>query len=226
MRYLLRVIVIVILIIAIAIGTQVYGYSSLQTDFNASGVSPQFNTSVSSIAQSVINVFSGNLLGAASSLIKGLNVEGSLVLKNNSFVPIYLPDMEHTVSLNGIQTQGIIPTDSMWLAPRGSHTEPFAVLIDKADLSQVVLNLLANGGNIEISVDSSASIGGFTITKNSHKEASVTNALSSYVSSGTTQSSSSSSSGTQYYSTNPSITSYGFSLGHGAEKRKGYRQWN
>jgi hypothetical protein len=196
MRFISRAIIVITFILAIVIGTQIYGYSSLKTDFSATGVSPQYNTDLDSIVESILNIFNGNFLDAASLFIQGLNIEGSLVLTNDSFIPIYLPAMEHEIMLNGIPTQNLIQTDSMWLAPKSTHSETFQILIDTADLPQVILNLLANGGNIDIAIDSSASLGAFAITKHSQQGANITNSLSSYASPATNC---------------PSIASYRFS---------------
>jgi hypothetical protein len=108
------------------------------------------------------------MLGAVSSFIQGLQVNGTLTLKNGSFLPLYLASMQHKIEINGTPTQSAISTSAMWIAPGGSKTETFSILIDKADLSSVALNILGSGGAINISVESSAVLAGFTITK-THK---------------------------------------------------------
>jgi hypothetical protein len=100
--------------------------------------------------------------------IQGLQVNGTLTLKNGSFLPLYLASMQHKIEINGTPTQSAISTRAMWIAPGGSKTETFSILIDKADLPSVALNILGSGGTINISVESSAVLAGFTITK-THK---------------------------------------------------------
>ena len=152
----------------IVIGTQVYGYSSLKTDFSATGVSPKFKINTISIVTGLLSVFQSNLLGAVSTFIQGLQVNGTLTLKNGSFLPLYLASMQHKIEINGTRTQSAISTSAMWIAPGGSKTETLSILIAKADLPSVALNILGSGGTINISVESSAVLAGFTITK-THK---------------------------------------------------------
>ena len=168
MRYLLIAIVIIMVVGLIVIGTQVYGYSSLKTDFSATDVSPKFKINTKSIVTGLLSVFQRNLLGAVSNFIQGLQVNGTLTLKNGSFLPLYLASMQHKIEINGTPTQSAISTKAMWIAPGGSKTETFSILIDKADLPSVALNILGSGGAINISVESSAVLAGFTITK-THK---------------------------------------------------------
>jgi len=168
MRYLLIAIVIIIAVGVIIIGAQIYGYSSLKTDFTANEVSPKFKINTKSIVTGLFSVFQRNLLGAVSSFIQGLQVNGTLTLKNGTFFPLYLASMQHKIEINGTPTRSAISTKAMWIAPGGSKTETFSILIDKADLPSMALNILGSGGNINISVESSAVLTGFTITK-THK---------------------------------------------------------
>ena len=168
MKYLLIAIIIIIVVGIIIIGTQVYGYSSLKTDFSATDVSPKFKINTISIVTGLLSVFQSNLLGAVSTFIQGLQVNGTLTLKNGSFLPLYLASMQHKIEINGTRTQSAISTSAMWIAPGGSKTETLSILIAKADLPSVALNILGSGGTINISVESSAVLAGFTITK-THK---------------------------------------------------------
>ena len=144
MKYLLIAIIIIIVVGIIIIGTQVYGYSSLKTDFSATGVSPKFKINTKSIVTGLLSVFQRNMLGAVSSFIQGLQVNGTLTLKNGTFFPLYLASMQHKIEINGTPTQSAISTSAMWIAPGGSKTETFSILIDKADLHSVALNILGS----------------------------------------------------------------------------------
>jgi hypothetical protein len=168
MRYLLIAIVGIIVVGLIVIGIQVYGYSSLKTDFSATDISPKLKINTKSIVTGLFSVFQRNLLGAVSAFIQGLQVNGTLTLKNGSFLPLYLASMKHKIEINGTPTQSAISTKAMWIAPGGSKTEKFSILIDKDDLPSLALNTLGSGGTINISVESSAVLTGFTITK-THK---------------------------------------------------------
>jgi hypothetical protein len=97
-----------------------------------------------------------------------LQVNGILTLKNGSFLPLYIASMQHKIEINGTPTHNAISTGAMWIAPGGSKTAMFSILIDKADLPSVALNILGSGGTINITVESSAVLAGFIITK-THK---------------------------------------------------------
>ena len=86
MKYLLLAIIIIIVVGVIVMGTQIYGYSSLKTDFSATDVSPKFKINTISIVTGLLSVFQSNLLGAVSTFIQGLQVNGTLTLKNGSFL--------------------------------------------------------------------------------------------------------------------------------------------
>ena len=168
MRYLLIAIVIIIVVGIIIIGSQIYGYSSLKTDFSATDISPKLKINTKSIVTGLLSVFQRNLLGAASNFIQGLQVNGILTLKNGSFLPLYIASMQHKIEINGTPTHNAISTGAMWIAPGGSKTAMFSILIDKADLPSVALNILGSGGTINFTVESSAVLAGFIITK-THK---------------------------------------------------------
>jgi len=74
----------------------------------------------------LLSVFQSNLLGAVSTFIQGLQVNGTLTLKNGSFLPLYLASMQHKIEINGTRTQSAISTSAMWIAPGGSKTERLA----------------------------------------------------------------------------------------------------
>jgi len=70
MRYLLIALVIIIVAGVIVIGTQVYGYSSLKTDFGATDVFPKFKINTKSIVTGFLSVFQRNPLGAVQASFK------------------------------------------------------------------------------------------------------------------------------------------------------------
>ncbi|MFA5316574.1 MAG: hypothetical protein WC369_04050 [Dehalococcoidales bacterium] len=164
------------------IGLEISGYSSLQTDFTTTDVAPKFNVSLGSISQVILNLFQGDVIGAASSVINGINVEGNIEFVNNSFMPLYIPPMQSHIFIENNPSQSVIPTSSMWIPPHSSHRQPFNILIDKSDIPDIALNALSNGGVINIKVESQFNICNFTITKNTIKQKDVVESLSKYLS--------------------------------------------
>lgn len=169
-----------VLLIGVAVGSAAYGYNQLETDFKAQEYSPVVDTGIGSIASAIINIFKGDVLGAAASIIKGVNIDGTLTISNSSFIPLYLPSMKHKVSIEGKESKTIVPTDAMWIAPNSLKHIPFRVTIASDDLPQVAINALAKGGTIDAMIVSEFSLGTFSITRTSHRQESISKSLSSY----------------------------------------------
>jgi len=121
--------------------------------------------SILSIVTGLLSVFRAICLERFN-FIQGLQVNGTLTLKNGSFLSTVSCKYATQDWINGTRTQSaILPAlvDSSW----GSKTETLSILIAKADLPSVALNI-GFRWTINISVESSAVLAGFTITK-THK---------------------------------------------------------
>ncbi len=164
----------------IAGGLTVYGYSGLETTLEVEDYSIETDGSVGAIGMAIVDVYLGNVLGAAGELIEGVNAEGNLVFKNPSIVPIYVPHMEHRVYINDRECESVVETDSMWLGPRESKSVPYNILITTDELPEIALNTLAYGGNVDIDMKSELSMGAFTISKKCDDQPEISDPLSSY----------------------------------------------
>ena len=152
-----------VILIAVGVGLTANAYSNLETDFRTSSVSPDVDVSLGSISSMLLNIATGNFLGAAIAPLKGVIIEGQIIFQNNSFIPLYLPRMEHAIKLEGQPSENSAPTQAGWLSPHETKLEPFHIEIGKAAIPTIVLGALANGGQIRVDVDSSFRIAGFTV---------------------------------------------------------------
>lgn len=150
----------------LAIGLFGWGYSTIDVD-RAGGVSvkPSFNVSVGSIVSAIGGLFSGNLLGVVGAVLEGVVVEGDIEFSNGSFLPLYLPAMDHKVSIYGTQMQESFRTEPFVLMPGETHAEEFRVLVGTDQLPQLALEAVFGGGDWDIEVESSIGFGDFSFAK-------------------------------------------------------------
>jgi len=165
---LVLIVVFVLLLIGAEFGLTAYGYSQLQTDLQIQECSPKIDATAKS-GVSAIN------------RITGLNVEGLVVFKNPSFVPLYIPTINHEIAIEGKKCQSVIQTKTMAVAPNGTVSQPISLQISSHDLPELVLHPLANGGRIHIKIVSKLSLGGYSFTRTTQVQASVSKPLSSYM---------------------------------------------
>ena len=96
-------------------------------------------------------------------------IETTVDVHNNTIVPLYIPAMEHNLSLNGKPLCDTVYTDSIWLGPWGNETVPVSTSIPGNELPSIMLQYiqeyLQSGGNVDITVQSKARIAGITITR-------------------------------------------------------------
>jgi len=177
---LLSISLILFIILACFAIAPVYSYSQLDTDFNAQSSSPEFNINAESVAKAILYTFLGDLSDAAQSIVKGLSIKGEIIFTNNALIPLYLPHLEHEVIIEGKKCPDIIETESMWVGPNNSKSQPFSLLIQAEHLPEIAFSAIAQGGTVNIEIISRISFGAYSITKNTYKTANISNSLASY----------------------------------------------
>jgi LEA14-like dessication related protein len=166
-RGLLVSIGILAVLLAGIIGVSAYGYSQVKTDFEATNVSVKTDLSPSSLVSALVSYLSSGITAAISSVVQGVEVQGSVAFENPTFVPLYIPAMAHTVLIDGIACKDTTETSAFWLSPNGTATQPFDLLIATQDLPQIALSALASHGSIDVEVESLVSLGPLSWTKTS-----------------------------------------------------------
>jgi len=134
----------------VILGMVFYGYSSVEVD---------------SSGNSTLVLDLDKDRGRFDPLIKSVTVETTVDVHNNSFVPIYIPAMEHNMSINGKPVGSPIHTPSMWIGSWGNESVPVSTSIPREALPGIILGYIISGGNIDITVQSTARIAGFTLTR-------------------------------------------------------------
>lgn len=162
------------MVLIIIAGLGFWGYARLGTDFNSHQISPEIEVSGRSVITSVISAAERDWLGTFESYLKGVNIKGTITFHNPSPVPIYLPDMEHNVFIEGKECENPIRIGSLWLGPRATRTKSFDALVITKDLPDLAVAALARGGTLNIKTETKTSLGVFSVTYTSFKLASVT----------------------------------------------------
>ena len=98
-------------------------------------------------------------------LIAGIQVDTTADIHNATFVPLYLPQMEHALYVGDEYIGDAERTPSMWLGPWAKKPMPVSGFVPRAALPAVVLALIESGGSIDITVKSTATVAGVTVTK-------------------------------------------------------------
>ncbi len=173
--------VVLLLLVGATIGTILYCYNQLETDFQVQEYSLEIEKpDLGSIIHTILETVKGDPL-AATEIIKGLNVEGTVVISNPSFITLHIPAIKHKAFTEGKDSPDIIQTEAMSIAPHSHESQRLSLFIDLDELPELALNTLASGGTVKTRVVSEIPVGIFTITKTSIVETSVTNPLSSYM---------------------------------------------
>jgi hypothetical protein len=117
----LRAITLLTIILA---GLAVYGYSRMIITLKSINASPQFKVKPAAVIGSLLSIVTGNFVSAAAGFINSLRLDGQIACFNHSFVPLYLPEIEHEVSIGGKSCLSPIHTHALWLKPGSSETVP------------------------------------------------------------------------------------------------------
>jgi hypothetical protein len=104
-------------------------------------------------------------LGSGEPLIEGVTVDTTADIRNTTFVPLYLPEMEHALYIGDEYIGDAERTPSMWLGPWAKNPMPVSGYVPREALPAVIVALIESGGNIDVTVKSTATVAGVTVTQ-------------------------------------------------------------
>jgi hypothetical protein len=162
------IVILLVLLVAAEVGVATYGYSQLQTTLQIQQCSPEIDVAAKSGVSAV-------------NRITGLNLEVVQVFTNASFVPLYVPPMNHEVAVEGKRCRSIIQTRAVAIAPSGRVSQSIDLHIGSHELPEVALHPLANGGMIDVTIVSKIPLGDYSLARTTQVETSITKPLSSYI---------------------------------------------
>lgn len=143
----------------------VFAYTRLVITFKSVSVSPDFNLKPASVMGSIFNAIMGNLVGAAGGFVNGVKLDGQIICRNRSIIPLYLPDIEHEVTVGGKLCQNVVKTPARWLAPLRDEAIPINFILDKGEIPHVAIAGLTSRGAIDIRIKSRVTVGPFAYVK-------------------------------------------------------------
>ena len=124
---------------------------------------PELDTSVAAMTEAGGNLLSGDLLAAASAVVKGLDLAATVDVVNDSSVPIYVPSTDHTVFFNGVDITGEVTAQGGMLSGGETMVLELAAFVPADELPDALLIGMLNGGNFELTVVSSLGVGPITV---------------------------------------------------------------
>ena len=143
----------------------VYAYSRLVITFRSVSVAPDFKATPTSILGSIWNAIRGNLVSAAGGFVNGVRLDGEIICRNRSLFPLYLPDIDHEVSIGGKACENIVHTQAAWLKPLTDETIPIHFTLATGEVPHVAISGLTGLGAIDIKITSRLAFGHFSYLK-------------------------------------------------------------
>jgi hypothetical protein len=168
LSWFLRALGLIVLLAIIFVVLAIYCYGRLAFTLKSVSASPEFKMRPAAVIGSLFSVVTGNFIsaaGAAGGLVNGVRIDGQIACLNPSFVPLYLPEIEHDVSIGGKLCQHPFHTHALWLKPGASETMPINMTLGTGDIPQVALMGLTHSGVIDIEIQSKVVFGSFSYLK-------------------------------------------------------------
>ncbi len=175
---------ILFIVVLILLGLTLYSYARVETKVvSVDGVTPELGIGIDTLLLTAVAYFTGGgtALAAIKSVIDGVNIEATAEVRNRSFLPVYLPKTEHRVSLEGKEGTLAATTAGQWLSPGESITVPVKVLLPTDDIQDIALQVIRQGGEVEVSIDSKFALAGVGVTRSASGQGNVVESLQSLI---------------------------------------------
>jgi hypothetical protein len=143
----------------------VLSYTRISVTFESVSASPDFKLNPTSVLGSIWNAIRGNLISAAGGFVNGVRLDGKIICRNRSVIPLYLPDIDHEVTVGGKACENIVHTKALWLMPGKNETIPVNFTLATGEIPYVAMSGLTSRGAIDIRIKSRAAFGPFSYVK-------------------------------------------------------------
>ena len=178
----LRVLGIVLLILLVLAGATAglayYGYSNLEVEFGEfTGLQPEFSIDADSLREAMEGLTVLEKLSVLRQYLDEVGIEATGELHNSTFVPLYIPPLDHELYVDGELLGGPVHTESMWLGSQETLSVPVEVRMPVAELPPRVIQLVYSGGSIDVTVESAGMVGPFPVSTTSVVSITVANPL-------------------------------------------------
>jgi LEA14-like dessication related protein len=152
-------------VLILAVGVIAWtGYNRLTVvSTDVTGITPALDTDALSLARASIKVVTGDILGAASEVVEGVEIDIELTVENDFFTPLYLAPGSHVVSLNGVEITNQFQSGSGWMEPYSTKALLLSAVVPFEQLPEAVIAVLVQGGEINVDVESTIGWSFFTV---------------------------------------------------------------
>ena len=141
-------------VVLIVLGLVAYSYTQISASFNdVSSVNVELETlSFSSLIKLGLDVLSGNWLSAALDVIAGIELELVFELTNNGLLPVYIPELEYDLSINGIFIGNGSSIIEATIDPGKAKQINVIQNFQKDSLSPSIESIINNNGIIDVEI--------------------------------------------------------------------------
>lgn len=138
------------------VGGLAFGYSNLGIVVSGTpSVTPKFRPAPEALGGLILKLsVKRDLVGSVDAVIEGIEFEGNITVSNGGPVPVYIPVLTHRTRLNREAIDRIIETSPFWLGPYSEREVVVDFFIETAEIPPVALGVVADGGRLEIEIDS------------------------------------------------------------------------
>jgi hypothetical protein len=132
------------------------GYSNLGVVVSGiPSVTAKFRPVPEALGGLALNLFvERDLVGSVDAVIEGIELESAITVSNGGPLPVYIPVLTHRVRLNREPIGRIIETSSFWLGAGSEREIVVDLFIATPEIPPAALGVVANGGRLEIAIDS------------------------------------------------------------------------
>ena len=141
-------------VVLIVLGLVAYSYTQISASFNdVSYVNVELETlSFSSLIKLGLDVLSGNWLSAALDVIAGIELELVFELTNNGLLPVYIPELQYGLSINGIFIGNGSSIIDATIDPGKTKQINVIQNFQKDSLSPSIESIINNNGIIDVEI--------------------------------------------------------------------------
>ena len=141
-------------VVLIVLGLFAYSYTQISASFNdVSSVNVELETlSFSSLIKLGLDVLSGNWLSAALDVIAGIELELVFELTNNGLLPVYIPELQYGLSINGIFIGNGSSIIDATIDPGKTKQINVIQNFQKDSLSPSIESIINNNGVIDVEI--------------------------------------------------------------------------
>ena len=92
-------------------------------------------------------------------------LDGQIIYRNRSIFPLYLPDIDHEVTICGKVCENVVHTKAAWLKPVSDEIIPIKFTLATGEIPHIAISGLTGLGAIDIKIRSRVTLGAFSYKK-------------------------------------------------------------